>query len=101
MQVLEGEKGEVQYIYKKIEADKRHRHITKIADDFIEERSFKDWSMAFRTATPDFFHTLSGYTKLNADLLPDEHTANHSVLFLVKMFLALNPSVIDPHFGRL
>ena len=101
MQVLEGSEEEVQAIFKAIETDKRHKEVTKIADNFIEKRNFKDWSMAFRTASPEFFHEVSGYTQLNGNLLPEERTANHSILFLLKTFLALNPSVDDSNFGKL
>lgn len=101
MQILEGKKEEVQTIFRKIETDKRHKHVTKIADDCTEERSFGEWSMAFRSATPDFFQSLNGYTKLNADLLPDGNSENHSVLFLLKTFLALNPSVDDLDFSSI
>ncbi|WP_256009552.1 hypothetical protein [Desertivirga xinjiangensis] len=57
--------------------------------------------MAFRTASPEFFHEVRGYTQLNGKVLPEERMANHSILFLLKTFLALNPSVEDSDFGKL
>lgn len=47
LQVLEGEKEDVQYIFEKIQADRRHTGIIVISEETIESRLFADWKMAF------------------------------------------------------
>jgi hypothetical protein len=47
LQCLEGEADEVEALYKKIEADTRHRDVTMLARRTITERSFGAWSMKY------------------------------------------------------
>jgi Sensors of blue-light using FAD len=46
-QVLEGEPGEVDAIYRSIEKDPRHHRMVQIIREPIARRSFEDWSMGF------------------------------------------------------
>jgi hypothetical protein len=45
LQVLEGERGAVQWLYDVITEDSRHRRVTKLADMPIQRRAFDGWSM--------------------------------------------------------
>jgi hypothetical protein len=45
MQVLEGEKAPVRWLYAQIAEDSRHRRMTKLMDGPIERRAFIGWSM--------------------------------------------------------
>ncbi len=47
LQLLEGEEGEVLNLFQKISLDKRHHDIQMVESDFIPNRVFEDWSMAF------------------------------------------------------
>ncbi len=47
-QVLEGEEETVMALYDHIAKDTRHSTVVKIIKEEIEQRSFADWSMAFR-----------------------------------------------------
>ena len=49
MQVLEGEVDRVQALFATIAGDVRHRDVTKLADGPVDERTFADWSMRFRS----------------------------------------------------
>lgn len=45
LQVLEGESRSLERLYSKIEADKRHRNVQRLASVNIELRLFSKWSM--------------------------------------------------------
>lgn len=85
MQVLEGPKDEVFYIFNRIVRDARHSNVTKLADGSIQERNFSQWSMGFKVVSPDDFKHLAGYLNINqADFLPPTPAQNdeslHSLL---------------------
>ncbi|GAA3996634.1 BLUF domain-containing protein [Hymenobacter fastidiosus] len=61
MQVLEGTKQEVQYIFERIERDNRHQQVVKLSDGPIEQRNFSQWSMGFKAVDAQDFNHLSGY----------------------------------------
>ncbi|MDB5479121.1 MAG: hypothetical protein JWO83_174 [Caulobacteraceae bacterium] len=45
LQVLEGDRGAVRWLYDQIAEDTRHRRMTKLMDMPIEQRAFGGWSM--------------------------------------------------------
>ena len=45
LEVLEGSKETLRALMKRIAADKRHRHLTCLIDQPIEERRFDDWNI--------------------------------------------------------
>ena len=47
-QFLEGPSEKIERLYAKIERDIRHRHVIKIVDREIEQRSFPGWAMRYR-----------------------------------------------------
>lgn len=47
LQLLEGDKADVQWLYQKIKKDSRHRNIFTIFDKVAENRLFRDWSMGY------------------------------------------------------
>ena len=48
LQFIEGEREEVEALYKRIEIDLRHHYLVRVYDKAIQERSFGDWEMAVR-----------------------------------------------------
>ena len=48
VQIIEGEKGLIQRLYKKIEKDNRHEHVILLSQGTKDGRSFPNWSMAFQ-----------------------------------------------------
>ena len=49
IQILEGEKVDVEVIFDKILNDKRHHEIKVLVREVIKRRSFETWSMGFKT----------------------------------------------------
>ncbi len=50
-QVLEGDSDTVESLYRRIEADERHKNVVKLISEPIEERSFGEWSMGYPKVT--------------------------------------------------
>jgi len=49
--VLEGEDGDVNELWRRLERDHRHRDLFKIADDVCETRMYEQWKMGFTNDT--------------------------------------------------
>ncbi|EGV32231.1 diguanylate cyclase/phosphodiesterase with PAS/PAC sensor(s) [Thiorhodococcus drewsii AZ1] len=48
MQMIEGSYPRIQRLMERIEADPRHRNVTRLYEGRIDKRIFSDWSMGFR-----------------------------------------------------
>ncbi|MEM7335697.1 MAG: BLUF domain-containing protein [Chloroflexota bacterium] len=48
IQLLEGDRDEVQALYAKIAKDRRHSGVIKLIEKFADKREFPEWSMGFR-----------------------------------------------------
>ena len=76
MQLLEGEEATVRALYRIIEQDARHTGILKLADKPIENRSFSEWAMAFRSVEGEAFTQLQGYQpSTSQNLIPQDLSA--------------------------
>jgi hypothetical protein len=67
IQLLEGEKELVTRLYHKIERDPRHRGSLVLLQSDTEQRSFEDWSMAFRDLDDPAVKALPGFNALMND----------------------------------
>lgn len=47
LQLIEGKQENIDKLYKKILKDQRHSNITLIAEDFVTDRMYPNWSMAY------------------------------------------------------
>ncbi|APQ18159.1 BLUF domain-containing protein [Maribacter hydrothermalis] len=47
VQILEGEKNDIQELYEKIKCDKRHQSLKILWEGKVSKRYFSDWNMAF------------------------------------------------------
>lgn len=59
-QVLEGDKVVVGDLFKKIARDTRHKNVTKLIYEPIENRTFGEWSMGYPKVTKKELESLSG-----------------------------------------
>lgn len=85
MQVLEGTKEEVSYIFNRISRDSRHGRVVKLSDGPIAARNFSQWSMGFKALKPEEFLHLQGYVDPAKDRYLNEATPHadaglHAVL---------------------
>jgi Sensors of blue-light using FAD len=64
MQTIEGEDGTLHGLYAAIAQDPRHSGAIIMCDDPIAQRSFNDWSMAFREITRKEAADIPGFNHL-------------------------------------
>ncbi len=65
LQVIEGEKNNIEDLFKKIEKDPRHKGIIKIFEDQINKRRFGDWSMGFLRHKHSDLKLIKGFMDLS------------------------------------
>jgi hypothetical protein len=84
VQVLEGEVDKLHELYfMHISRDKRHEHLTLLADGRLKERRFSDWRMGFRPATPAALTELIG------------HVSTADATFLLPLLPSLSTPLLD------
>ena len=59
-QVLEGDEATVTELFATIAADPRHKSVTKIIHEPIEQRDFGDWTMGFAEVDPSDLASIEG-----------------------------------------
>ncbi len=91
IQVLEGNKLEVQALYANIQKDPRHRRVTKVIEGNSPHRIFKGWSMGFKKLTEEEFHNISGLQDIDTFFREQKLTEQSSlVLIFLKLFYEKN-----------
>lgn len=78
LQVLEGEKKQVEKLYEHIGLDSRHFTVKRLQSGETGDRLFGDWSMAYTPISPEEKRTLVGdgdfFTKFSPSEDSDEQT---------------------------
>ncbi|RZL08748.1 MAG: BLUF domain-containing protein [Hymenobacter sp.] len=64
VQVIEGPRDEVQYLYAKILHDPRHKHSFTLHEGLATGRMFPDWRMGFAPAATQDLRATTGYFPL-------------------------------------
>lgn len=64
IQLLEGRKITVEYIYNTVCLDDRHQDVVELCAEPINERVFPEWKMGFRNITPDQIHHINTHHDL-------------------------------------
>jgi hypothetical protein len=85
IQVLEGMPEDVDFIYKKIEKDARHKNIIKIVDRPLLERNFPDWTMGFSSLKGAPGDKFVGYIEYE-ELL--DNPSDHRAVTILKTFIS-------------
>ena len=65
IQILEGNSETIKSLYLKIQQDKRHHNIIKMADGTSDHRNFPDLPMGFRIVSDIEWKEYAGYLALN------------------------------------
>ena len=99
IQVLEGNKVEVNALYSSIEKDPRHKKVTKVIEGNSPHRIFKGWSMGFKKLTHEEFSNLSGFQDID-NFFNKQKLTEHSSLVLVFLKLFYEKNMVDyPEFA--
>jgi len=64
IQMLEGNKAQVDATFKSISADLRHTGIIKLIGEFADERDFSEWSMGFQRVDAKSLEDIDGFNDL-------------------------------------
>jgi len=88
IQLLEGEAEPLHKTYEAILKDPRHKNIIKLTEGHIDERSFPDWTMAFRALNAAELESIEGY--LNPTTAVFDHEEKHPGIAMIKTFAAHN-----------
>jgi len=77
MQVLEGPDEAVEALYKKIEADPRHKDLSVLAREQISNRQFPAWQMAFQDLDNPVIKNEPGFSQfLQNEFVADVYRQN-------------------------
>jgi hypothetical protein len=91
IQVLEGSEGDVKEIFEKVKQDERHHSLIVLKQSSITARSFKTWTMGFKSIKFNFCKELAGCFDLNEDFLKSDELQQSNVpLNFLKSFYEVN-----------
>ena len=91
IQILEGEKKNVDDLYNVIKSDDRHSGIIKLLEGTLPQRNFEEWSMQFKSLSLTEAADLASYKHLNKEnfLTPADKTA-HPAVKIINTFCKTN-----------
>jgi len=89
VQYIEGPEEEITDVYKSISNDQRHTDLILLDSGDLEERQFKDWSMAYKEVSDKQIKGIVGEKKLDLEdiFLTDKDYKNHPVLTVLYDFV--------------
>lgn len=88
VQYIEGKAPEIDKVYEKIKHDSRHNDLVLLDSGDLDNRQFKNWSMAYKKIGDDQVKAILGHTALNLDdlfLFPKQEKT-HPVLKVLYNF---------------
>ncbi len=75
LQLLEGEKADVQGVYERIRRDPRHENILVLLQESPEAREFAGWGMGFHNLGSENLDSVPGFIELESLSLDPSHLA--------------------------
>ena len=90
IQVLEGNKAQLDTVYHRIEQDSRHKNIERVLNRPITQRLFPDCSMGYETLTTSQLDEIRELVNLDNNGLSVAETATHPILKTIKLFYESN-----------
>jgi hypothetical protein len=67
IQVLEGKKSQICFLFEKIKQDKRHKGIICVINDTITKRQFSNWSMGYHLSNYKDLKKLHGFDNISKE----------------------------------
>ncbi|MBZ9628071.1 BLUF domain-containing protein [Psychroflexus sp. CAK57W] len=89
VQYIEGPAEEIDRVYESINQDKRHTDLILLDSGELDERQFKDWSMAYKEVGDKQIKEIVGKEDLNLEevFLKGKDIKNHPVLTVLYDFV--------------
>ncbi len=94
IQVLEGNKENVQALFERICQNPRHTRVMKVMEGNSRTRLFKDWSMGFKQLTDEDFETITGYKDIDA-IFSEDRVYNNGNLLMTFLTLFYKKNITD------
>lgn len=87
IQMLEGEKEDVQQLYETIQDDERHDSVMTLFEGYTEKRHFPAWKMSLRLVDDTAFKKIDAYETLEqSDQFLKEVDSDHIGLKMLRFF---------------
>lgn len=86
VQVLEGQRAEVEEILNLIKTDNRHHELTVLSRTGCEKRYFQNWAMGFKSLELEEFKSMDGFFELDDDFLSADSDQANIPLNFIKSF---------------
>jgi hypothetical protein len=97
IQVLEGRKKDVEFVFEKIANDPTHKQISVILEGELEKRNFEEWKMGFKVLNQKEFENLSGFRNPESFFeVKDIGNKAHPALIFLKLFYDKNNQDLMP-----
>ena len=91
MQVLEGSRADVMYLFYKIKQDPRHHSVNVVDQCNISKRNFDQWTMGFRKMSVNSYKRLPGYINLTSGFVAKSTSKGINIpLTFLKTFYSMN-----------
>jgi len=94
IQILEGNRDDVQKIYQKILQDKRHQRVIMIMEGNSPGRVFHNWSMGFKMLSHKEFEKITGFKDID-HFFEENKAKNTGNLLLTFLTLFYNKNITD------
>lgn len=63
IQAIEGKRSRIEALYAKIKADSRHENVNLLSKKVVNQRSFSNWHMGFRSLDNELKSKVPGFTE--------------------------------------
>lgn len=92
LQVLEGNKDDIDSLYIRILQDTRHKNIITVMEGETVERNFKEWSMGYRRISKEQWNQVTGYIQPDQvkTMLPGVGANIKEVAVILRSFMQTN-----------
>lgn len=90
MQVLEGNKEDLENLYKVINRDARHFGVIKLQEVAANSRIFSEWSMGFKTVSPEEFKKVEGYLDIRDSNTMQVAKSDETIREIFELFINNN-----------
>ena len=88
-QFLEGPEQEIDFLYKQIRIDRRHRNFRELFSGSTTERFYADWSMAYKALDQQKTQAITGYRTFDKSKFfePVNSSNEHPGVMLLESFV--------------
>lgn len=95
MQLLEGAEEDVKSLMEEIKNDSRHSNVQVLIENKIEQRSFKQWSMAFLDVNSEKMKNIEGFSDFLENGFYGTNGEEKDLIVMQRFILTLKEVFLD------